>query len=140
MPLVLEGLQKAVAALEEVLAVGYDQPFMQSLNAPAQRAIRAGVIQHFEFTYELCWRLIRRWLAANVSPDIADGITRRQLFRLGAEYRLIDDVEQWMGYHRFRNDTSHAYQTEIADAVFAAAPDFCQDARRLLTNLEARND
>ena len=140
MPLALEGLQKAVAALEEVAAVGYDRPLMQGLSEPAQRAVRAGVVQHFEFTYELCWRFIRRWLEMNVSPDTADGVTRRELFRLGAEYRLIEDVAQWMEYHHFRNDSSHTYRTEIADAVFAAVPDFCRDARQLLANLEARND
>ena len=105
-----------------------------------RNAIKAGVIQHFEFTYELCWKFIKRWLETNVSATAVDGVTRRELFRLGAENRLIDDVEQWMRYHEARNLTSHIYQPEIAEKVYNTAHDFARDAARLLAALEARND
>jgi|SRR6516164_5232099 len=91
----LSGLQKAVSALAGVLAKSDDAEFMSQLDEIARNAIKAGVVQHFEFTYELCWKFIKRWLEMNISPGVADGVTRRELFRLGAENRLIDDVEQW---------------------------------------------
>ena len=53
MPLVLDSLQKSVTALEVVPTRANDEPFMSSLDDVAQNAIRSGVIQHFEFTYEL---------------------------------------------------------------------------------------
>ena len=140
MPLELDSLQSAVASLVEVIAVSDDASLMRGLPEPGQRAIKAGVIQHFEFTYELSWKFMKRWLESNVSPIIADGITRRELFRLAAEHRLIDDVERWMRHHNARNNTSHLYQRTVADAIFADAPEFCRDAQRLLANLEAHND
>ncbi len=82
-PLELSSLKKAVSALAEVLAKSDDAGFMGRLDDVARNAIKAGVIQHFEFTYELCWKFIKRWLAINVSPTAADGVTRRELFRLG---------------------------------------------------------
>jgi nucleotidyltransferase substrate binding protein (TIGR01987 family) len=98
------------------------------------------VILHFEFTYELCWKFIKRWLEMNVSATAVDGVTRRELFRLAAENRLIADVNEWMRYHEARNQTSHIYQPEIAESVYNTAHDFSRAAARLLAALEARND
>jgi nucleotidyltransferase substrate binding protein (TIGR01987 family) len=136
----LGSLKKAVSALAGVLAKSNDAEFMSKLDQEARNAIRAGVIQHFEFTYELCWKFIKRWLEVNISTTAADGVTRRELFRLGAENHLIDDVEQWMRYHEARNLTSHTYEPEIAEKVYNTAHDFTRDAARLLAALEARND
>lgn len=138
MALDLSSLQKAVPALAGVLAKSDDRELMSHLDEVTCNAVRAGVIQHFEFTYELCWKFIKRWLENNVTP--VDGVTRRELFRLAAENRLIDVVEQWMRYHEARNLTSHVYQPEIAERVYNTAHDFSRDAARLLAALEARND
>ena len=140
MALALGSFEKAVSALAAVLAKSDDVDFMNSLDEVARNAIKAGVIQHFEFTYELCWKFMKRWLETNISAGIADGVTRRELFRLAAENRLIDDVEQWMRYHEARNLTSHTYQPEIAQRVYNTAHDFARDAARLLAALEERND
>ena len=140
MALELGSLRKAVAALQGVLAKSEDQAFMDSLDETAQNAIRSGVIQHFEFTYELCWKFIKRWLEMNISPATADGVTRRELFRQAAESRLIDDVEKWMRHHDARNRTSHTYEPDVAAGVYQAAHGFAADAQGLLEALEARND
>jgi len=140
MALELSSLQKSVRALAAVLAKSDEEGFMSHLDEVARNAVKAGVVQHFESTYELCWKFIRRWLATNVSPSAADGVTRRELFRWAAENRLIDDVEPWMRYHEARNLTSHIYQPEIAQQVYSIAHDFSHDAQRLLAALEARND
>ena len=140
MPLDLDSLKKAVVALNDVLAKSDDAQFMAGLDDIARNAIKSGAIQHFEFTYELCWKFIRRWLETNISPAVADGVTRRELFRLAAENRLIEDVEQWMRHHDARNQTSHTYDPGIAESVYAAAHGFARDAIKLLEALEARND
>ena len=140
MALELSSLQKAVSALAGVLAKSDDREFMSHQDEVTRNAIRAGVIQHFEFTYELCWKFIKRWLEMNVSPTGIDGVTRRELFRLAAENRLIDDVNEWMRYHEARNLTSHTYQPEIAEKVYGTCHEFARAAARLLAALEKRND
>ncbi|MBN1655082.1 MAG: nucleotidyltransferase substrate binding protein [Deltaproteobacteria bacterium] len=140
MSLDLSSLKKAVVALNEVVAKSDDADFMRGLDKVAQNAVKSGVIQHFEFTYELCWKFIKRWLETNVSATSVDGVTRRELFRQAAENRLIDDVEQWIRHHEARNQTSRTYQADIAEAAYEAAHDFARDAVRLLKALEARND
>jgi nucleotidyltransferase substrate binding protein (TIGR01987 family) len=140
MPLELTSLKKAVSALHRVLEKSNDAAIMRGLDEITQNAIKSGVIQHFAFTYELCWKFIKRWLETNVSPTAADGVTRRELFRLAAENRLIVDVDQWMRHHEARNQTSHTYASEIAEIVYRAAHDFARDARSFLEAIEARND
>ncbi|MCS7091575.1 MAG: nucleotidyltransferase substrate binding protein [Verrucomicrobiota bacterium] len=140
MPLELDSLQRAVAALKQVLAKSEDTQFMNSLDEVARNAIKSGVIQHFEFTYELCWKFMKRWIEMNVSPSLAEGVSRRELFRLAAEHRLIADVDKWMHYHFARNETSHTYDPATAERVYSAALDFAHDAEHLLKALEARND
>ncbi len=140
MPLVLESLRDAVAALERVVAVSDDTDFMDSVSEPVRDAVRSGVIQNFEVAYELCWKFMRRWLATNVGRTQVEGVTRRHLFRLAAEQRLIDDVEQWMRYHDARNRTSHTYSLATAREVYAIACEFTSAAKDLLERLESRND
>ena len=140
MTLELDSLRKSVSALHAVLGRSDDSEFMQGLDDVAQNAIKSGVIQHFEFTYELSWKFMKRWLEMNISPTCVDGVTRRELFRRAAENLLIDDVEQWMRYHDARNQTSHTYDPQFAQFVYVAAHGFAQDATKLLDALEARND
>ena len=64
----------------------------------------------------------------------------RELYRLGAEQRLIYDVDRWMDHHQARNLTTHTYRKATADRVYAAIPDFLEDAQLLLAALEERND
>jgi hypothetical protein len=93
MPLELGSLRKAVAALSGVLEKCDDEALMGRLDEVTRNAVKSGAIQHFEFTYELCWKFIKRWLETNISPSAADGVARRELFRLAAENRLVLDVE-----------------------------------------------
>ncbi len=139
MKLDLTSFSKAIGSLERALTVA-DPDKLITLPVGMQEVIRAGVIQNFKFTYELCWKFIKRWLETNLSPMIADGVTRRELFRLAAENRLIEDVEQWMRYHDARNRTSHTYEPETAQDIYAEAFNFAEDAARLLKALETRND
>lgn len=140
MPLQLDSLKKAVSAMQRALAKSEDAAFMRRMDDVTRDVIRSGVIQHFEFTYELCWKYMKRWLESNVSVTAADGVTRRELFRQAAEQRLITDVERWMRYHDARNRTSHTYESDTADEVYDVTHGFAHDASELLKALEARND
>ena len=139
MALELTSLKKAVESLQNALRVTGSGE-LEKFDKAQKDVLKAGVIQNFEFTYELCWKLMRRWLKENLSPSATDGVTRRELFRMAAEQRLIDDVEQWMRYHDARNQSSHTYLPEIADKVYRTAFDFFDDARNLLQAMEERND
>ena len=87
MPLELQSLKKAIDSLTQGWGV-YSSAITKTRSTTEQALLRAGVIQNFEFTYELCWKFMKRWLENNVNSTV-DGVTRRELFRLAAENRLI---------------------------------------------------
>ena len=140
MPLHLDNLRSTTLALGELLQVSEDAERMAKFSEVERTGIRAGVIQHFEVAYEISWKLVQRWLNVNVTPGIARGISKKQLYRLAAEHQLIDDMDAWLRHHEARNITSHTYDGERALKAYRAALGFAADAERLLTALEARND
>jgi nucleotidyltransferase substrate binding protein (TIGR01987 family) len=95
MPLVLDTFRNALVALRAVQAKSEDAAFMATLDTVAREAIRSSVIQHFEFTFELAWKFMRRRLEADIGRSSVDGMPGRDLFRIAAENGLIDDVEAW---------------------------------------------
>ena len=65
MALDLSSLERALTAMEQAIERSEDERLMSGLDEVSRATIRAGVIQHFEITYELCWKFIQRWLRLN---------------------------------------------------------------------------
>jgi nucleotidyltransferase substrate binding protein (TIGR01987 family) len=132
----LYALEKTTASLEQSLKVYHR--YAPTAPSDLKQTLQAGVIQNFEFTYEVCWKLIKRWLADNIGKTAVEGLSRQELFRLAAEYKLIDSVSVWMQFHRARNETSHTYDPKTADDVFEMAEKFLPEAKSLLLTLSQR--
>ena len=139
MALILDSFRGALSALRAVQTKSEDATLMAALDDIMRDAVRSGAIQHFEFTYELAWKFIKRRLELDLGRAAADGLSRRDLFRLAAENGLIADVQTWFGYHLARNETSHTYNAAVASRVYAQSLAFTADAAALLAVLEARN-
>ena len=129
-------LQKAIDSLEESLSV--HKKYAVGNNVALERTLQAGVIQNFEFTYELCWKFMKRWLAESLGKSSVDGLSRCALFRLSVEYSLIESVDSWMVFHRARNETSHTYDAKTALEVFDVAKCFLPSAAALLFILKEK--
>lgn len=89
----LSAFEKALHALDEAIRAGASEELKQLLTPGQYNTLRYGLVQRFEFTYELSWKFIKRWLEANLGAVYVDGVSRRELFRIAAEHRLIADVE-----------------------------------------------
>ncbi len=138
MALELESLKKSIGALERSLRVAKEQSGGEDVDL--LDTLRAGVVQNFEVAYEQTWKMMKRWLEMNVGSVEVDGVTRRQLFRLCHENRLIDDVEGWMAFHTSRNESSHTYNQSTAEDVSTVAGVFLPAATEVLLRIAARND
>ena len=140
MSLELDSLRQAVASLERALKTIESAESDDAMSDEVKELLHAGVIQNFEFTYELCWKFMKRWLEINIGGADVDGVTRRELFRRASENGLISDVDRWMEYHHARNITSHTYDQNTAEEVFEAAAGFSPDAKAFLEIIEKKND
>ena len=55
---------------------------------------KAGAIQAFEYTYELCWKTMKRILTnQNIETSIP-----KDIFRTSAQFNLIEDAEIWFDF------------------------------------------
>jgi nucleotidyltransferase substrate binding protein (TIGR01987 family) len=133
-------LRSAVASLDAALAVVGDREWFVHQSESVRRTLIAGVIQNFEFVYEISVKMIRRQLETDsASPTEIDRMDYRTLLRTAAEAGLIADVEAWFVYRQMRNITAHTYDQAKAEQVYQATLAFVEDARALLAELDRRN-
>ncbi len=139
MALDLTSLINAISSLEDSIDSYNVFSSKSDIDSKHINTIKAGVIQNFEVAYEQSWKFMKRWIEENVNPELVDGVTRNELFRVSAENKLIADVEEWMKFHKSRNLTSHTYDGENAEKVFQASMTFLAVSKDFLSRIEARN-
>lgn len=136
----LTALKKAITSLEDGLDVVNDTHWFNKQKMAVKNTLIAGIIQNFEFVYEISYKMIKRQIEAeSASPDEVDESNFRDVLRVAAEKGLIANVEAWFKYRKMRNITSHTYDHEKAEQVYQGTLEFINDARALLLNLESRN-
>ncbi len=140
MALDLSSLEKAVASLKNAVTVVRSSEADERFTDQVIVILKAGLIQNFEFTYELSWKMIQRWIRVNLSPEDAEPRTKKDLFRLAADRGLIADPLRWFEYAEVRNLTTHTYDQAKAERIIEAAIRFLVDAESLLAELSSRND
>lgn len=130
-----DSLRRAITQLEEALSLASEE--LRLLDSRYRLHLRAGAIQAFEYTYELCERILRRSLRLSESGEArVSELTFGELFRLGHRRGLVKgDIRRWLSFRESRNRTSHTYSEEDAQAVFEAIPEFLDEARFLLDAL-----
>lgn len=76
---------------------------------------REGVIQRFEYTFELAWNLLKDRLEHDgVSLPT---VTPRQVIRQAFQSKLIQDGDTWTAMLTDRNRMSHTYDLATFDIV-----------------------
>lgn len=73
-----------------------------------------GLIQAFEYTYELSWNVIKDYLSFQGITEI---IGSRDAFRMAFNRNLIDEGQIWMDMIESRIKSSHTYNEEIAKEI-----------------------
>lgn len=128
----LSVLNKVIARLEEGLR-RYEQDISDT-------QFRDGLIQRFEFTYELSHKMLKRFMEmTSPAPDLYDSMPFQDLIRSGNEQGLLlNDWLHWRDYRAMRSKTSHTYDEAIALEVVKQIPVFLAEAIYLRDQLKAR--
>jgi nucleotidyltransferase substrate binding protein (TIGR01987 family) len=125
-------LGKAVQRLREGL--------LRHQREPKDEQVRDGLIQRFEFTYELSHRTLKRYIKENsASPDEIERMPFADLIRTGkAQGVLLGDWPAWRRFREMRTRTSHTYDAKAAAQVVAGIPAFVKEAEHLFVELQRR--
>lgn len=89
--------------------------------SPASTVIRDGVIQRFEFTFELAWKSLREYMEDQGAS--MEAVFSKQVFKAAYAAGLIHDERAWVNMLTARNLTSHVYDESTADTI---ARDICE--------------
>ena len=129
----LHSFQNALLRLDEAWAI---------LKADTENSIvQDAVIQRFEFSYELSWKMLKRYLELT-GPNAAlfDGMSFQNLIRVGSEQGLLKSGwDVWWDYRDARAATSHLDDEKKVTAVLILIPGFMAEAQYLLEQLQSRS-
>ena len=100
--------KKALAALERAVVAAQER----NLNEMEEQ----GLVQGFEFTFELSWKLLKDYLELKGFRDFHGS---RDTFRIAFQESLICDGETWMEMIDNRTRSSHTYDENIAKQIIS---------------------
>lgn len=118
----LEKLERALLSLEAAVA-----------KSPENDLERDGAIQRFEFTFELAWKTMRRYLKSLGRVEVSG--SPKPVLRDALAEGLINDLDAWFEFLEARNASTHIYNEAQARDVFLIAQRFPHFARGLLERL-----
>jgi nucleotidyltransferase substrate binding protein (TIGR01987 family) len=112
----LSNTQCALQKLEEFIAT----------EAETEREM-AGVIQAFEFTFELFWKMLQKVAAIQG----IDAPSPKRALAAGYQLGLCSSEKIWLQMLSDRNSTSHTYKAAIAATIYLRIRDTYVAAFRL---------
>ncbi|KAB3535522.1 nucleotidyltransferase [Alkaliphilus pronyensis] len=86
----------------------------EEFNNTTSDVVRDGLIQRFEFTYELSWKTAKEYLE---DVGITDKNSPKAVIKEIYAQKLIDNEENWLLMLNDRNMTSHVYKEEMAEEI-----------------------
>ena len=101
---------------------------------PANDLERDGVIQRFEYTIELLWKVSKKVLEENGVVAVAPKDVIREMANIG----WISNPDELILFLKMRNETSHSYKEEVAKKVYQASVKFVSVAEELIQCLKEK--
>ena len=78
--------------------------------------VKDGIIQRFEFTHELAWKVMKDFLEYEGIKGI---VGSRSATREAFNKNLLTNGQEWMNMIESRNDTVHTYNPIILETEFS---------------------
>lgn len=80
-----------------------------------EEIIKEGLIQRFEYTFEMSWNVIKDYGLYQGNSEIGGS---RDAIRYAFSLNLISDGDKWMDMIKSRIKTSHTYNEETANEIY----------------------
>jgi nucleotidyltransferase substrate binding protein (TIGR01987 family) len=88
--------------------------FLKLAEAVPNEAVQAGVIQAFEFTFEVFWKIFQK--LGQAEGAVVAGPKSALSYAFQAE--LIENEVPWLDLLNDRNLTTHVYHEQLAQEIF----------------------
>ena len=108
--------------------------FSQALAEPYTTLVRDASIKRFEFTFELAWKTLQRYLRSQGIVCNAPKDCLRQAFA----FQLIQDNPLWLRMVEDRNMTVHTYDEETATRIHGNLSGYVPLFEELAAGLEKK--
>ncbi len=102
--------------------------------SPKTQLEKDGTIQRFEYTFELCWKFMRRFLLSMGRGEVSN--SPKPLIRDAFQEGWIKDTGPWFEFLEMRNKTAHSYDKKIAEEIFDSALKFPKYVDELISSFE----
>ena len=121
----LETLKESIELFREYEKIASDEPTRR--NEQLFLGMRDSMIQRFEYCTDLFWKLLKVYLEEVEKVDIPT-LSPRGVVRETVKVKTITESEgkECMEMVKSRNETSHIYHEEIAEAIAQKVPEFYQ--------------
>jgi nucleotidyltransferase substrate binding protein (TIGR01987 family) len=116
----IKNFEKALSRLNEALQEMEENSFKPDV-----------CIQRFEFTYEMCWKMLQSALRERgvIVPS------PREVFDKAAKESFISDSPIWVNMRNDRNDSSHEYDEEKAMEIYKNIPAYAKEFEKVLNKM-----
>jgi len=105
----LTNFERALRLLREAMAEG-----PEALN----QLEKEGVIQRFEYCFELAWKTVKDYMEA--SGIVFDVVMPRQVIKEAFAAKVLNDGATWIAMLDHRNLLSHTYDPVVIEQAVAA--------------------
>jgi nucleotidyltransferase substrate binding protein (TIGR01987 family) len=116
----LKRLNKALKTLEDSFVVMQEAEKTGNLGFVA--AAEDSTIQRFEYSYEMFWKVLKRYL--EVMHHLEDIHSSRRVFHASVKTELCtsDEGDVFLDMADDRNETSHTYSVEASRVILSDIP------------------
>jgi len=132
----LDTLKKSIDSFKKIVAREEEKlSFME--NKDLVDSLRDSMIQRFEYSYELFWKYLKKYLS-EVEGHREASMGPRSVMRTACKFGIISPKDCELGLEMIdgRNMTSHIYKEEIADRLSAEIPKYYELMRKYAEELK----
>ena len=119
----LHQLEKSIIHLKKIDLYPEEADFIEKEDL--YLALRESMIQRFEFSVDLFWKYIKRYIVEEMKKTVEFN-SSRSVIREACQTKIISekDSEMIMLMIEARNMTSHIYKEEVADQISSKIPEY----------------
>lgn len=108
-------LSEAVDYIKTNLAKNEIKLEIDSTEEVLEEIIKEGLIQRFEYTYEMAWNVMKNYAYYQGNSEIGGS---RDAIRYAFSSNLIKNGQMWMEMIKSRIKTSYTYNEETANEIY----------------------